>query len=475
MGMNRKANLRGGMSRREMLKYGLYGGLAAGLSGSLWLSGCRKQRGGERPSIILITVDAVRADHLGCYGYSKNTSPNIDRFATEALLFENCLAHAPDTRYSFASILSGFLPHETKITETHQLAAAVKTVPEILRQEGYKTVAVISNFVMRKKQGFEQGFIIYDDTMRDRELVRRWPERVAERTTDRAIELLKEFHKDQLFMWIHYQDPHGPYTPPERLARLFRNPAQKPRNLKLNTSLSGRGGIPFYQRLGTNRDFYDYVARYDGEIRYQDEHFKHLVDVLKELGLYDEALIIFSSDHGEGMGEHNYFFAHGENLYADQLHVPLIIRYGEEPAGRRSDFVQHLDVVPTIFKALGMKMDSRFRGRDLLKQNEKKREIFAEMKSPLVRDGIKFCVVFDGLKLIYTRLFKKYELFNLKSDPHEEHDLINDPKYRERAGDLKIRLKRIREEDFLGLRVVKRRQKLTEEEIRKLKSLGYVE
>jgi len=456
-----------------MLKCGTYAGLAAALSPSLWLSGCRKQPRGKKPSIILITVDTVRPDYLTCYGYSKNTSPNIDKFAADSLMFENCFSHAPETRLSFASILSGFLPHETRVTENIPLPSGVETLAEILQRQGYKTAAVISNYVLRKTQGYEQGFMIYDDTMNERELVRRWPERIAEHTTNRAIELLKQFHKDDLFIWIHYQDPHGPYTPPKHFANLFRNPNQKPRHLKVNSSLSGYGGIPYYQRLGKNTNYYYYISQYEGEIRYQDEHFKPLITALKQLGLYDSALIIFTSDHGEGMGEHNYYFAHGENLYNHQLHVPFIIKYGKALTGRRTDYVQHIDIIPTIFKILDMKLDSRFRGRDLCEQYETEREIFAEMISPLVRDGIKFSLAMDGLKLIYTPLFKQYELYQLKIDPYETDNLINVPKYQQRVKDLKKRLKRISREDFLKLQIVDKPQKLTEEEIEKLKSLGY--
>jgi len=471
-----KQKLHRPLTRRQLLKYGLYGGLAAGLQSSLWLTGCSKRHRDKKPNILLISIDTLRPDHLSCYGYSRNTSPNIDRFAEDALLFENCLSHAPITSSSCASMLSGFLPHETKVFENLPLPAGVEVFPEILQRVGYKTVAVVSNYVLRKKTGWSRGFTIYDDRMEDYERVRRVPERIAVSTTNRAIELLKQFHKDQLFMWVHYQDPHGPYTPPARFAEMFQNPSsQEPRNLKVNDSVSGRGGIPSYQRLGTNRDFYYYVSQYDGEIRYMDEHFKHFIDALKKLGLCDDSLIIFTSDHGEGMGEHDYYFTHGEYLYNSQTHVPLIIKYGKELIGRRKDFVQHIDIIPTILKILGLKPDSRFRGRDLRQQHGNNREIFTEMDCPRVRDGIKVSILLKGLKLIYTPLYDQYELFDLNSDPHEEHDLVNDIKYGELVEDLAARLRRIRKEDFLGLRVVNKPPELSDEEIKKLKSLGYVQ
>ncbi len=476
MGKNKKHTSEKSLSRREILKYGLYGSLAAGLTSSLWLSGCGRRRRKKGLDVILIAIDTLRVDHLGCYGYHRNTSPNIDRFVEDSLLFENCLAQASETWSSFASILSGFLPHETKVIDTKRLLTAVETLPKILQRQGYKTVGVVSNYSLKRQRGWQQGFTIFDDTLDDLELVRSLPERIAERTTNRAIELLEQSYKDPLFMWIHYQDPHGPYTPPPRFAGLFRNPNQKPRILRVNDSVSGHAGIPDYQNLEPNRDFYHYVNQYDGEIRYADVHFKRLIDALKKFGLYDDALIIFTSDHGEEMGEHNYFFVHGNSLYNSLTHVPLAIKYGKELTGKRTDFVQHIDIVPTVLNMLGLKTNGRFRGYDLREQKAAKREIFAEVDEWGVEGGKKLSVVVDGFKLIYTPEFQQYQLFNLKTDPHEEYDLINDNNYRERTENLEVRLKRIRGEDFLGLPVppLKEARKLNDEEIKKLKSLGYV-
>ena len=462
------------ITRRGFLKLGFYGGLSVAVSGNVLLGGCGKRDRSRRPSVILITADTLRADHLGCYGYSRNTSPHIDAFARDAILFENCLSHAPDTRLSLASLLSGFLPHETQMTITTALPSKVKTIPEMLQSHGYKTAAVVSNYVLHKGQGWEEGFSVYDDTMDQRELVRGWPERTAGPTTDRAIELLRRFHGDELFLWIHYQDPHGPYTPPEPFSTTFPTVGKAPRILGGNASLSGRGGIPPYQLVDANRDFHHYVSQYDGEIRYLDSHFKRLMDELKKTGLYDDSLILFSSDHGEGMGEHDYYFAHGENLYFHQTHVPLIIRHGKNLAGRRADFVQQIDLAPTILNRLGVESGSPFRGRDLFEDPDTEREIFSEMASPLVEDGTRFSLVFDRFKLIFTPLYRKYELYDLTDDPGEKRDRIDEQNMRKRAENLTARLHRIRKEDRLKIRPDLTNDKPDEEEVRKMKSLGYV-
>ena len=475
--MNKEQKCCGAFPRRKVLKYGLKGAVAASLSPFLWLNASAKQQNRKKPGIILITIDTLRPDHLGCYGYSKNTSPNIDRFAQDALLFEKCLSHAPSTRMSFSSILTGFLPHETRVEEKLILPPGVNTIAEILHQQGYKTAAVISNYVLRKKKGFEQGFMIYDDKMVEREINRNLPERTAEHTTTRAIQLLEQFHKEPLFMWVHYQDPHGPYTPPRDFATLFRNQSQKPRNVRLNTSLSGRGGIPAYQAIEGNTDYHYYVSRYDGEIRFLDEHFKRLVQALKKFGFYDNSLLMLSSDHGEGMGEHDYFFAHSENLYNCLTHVPLILKYGNRLTGRRTDFVQHIDILPTILEFLGLKVDPRLRGSDLRQPQPPNREISAEMRRPKGWGGIlvQFSLVLDGLKLIYTPQKKQYDLFDLNSDWAEVNNLINKSNYAEKVKDLKLRLKRICTENFLKVQGIGGlQQKLTEDELKKLKSLGYI-
>ena len=468
--MSRKHFSRTGLTRRDVLKYGLYGGISAAMPGCLFLNGCGTQKQhGKKPNIILITVDTLRADHLGCYGYAKDTSPNIDKFAQDSILFENCFSHGPDTGTSFSSIFSGFLPHETKITECLYLPSKVDTIAEILQPQGYNTLAVVSNYVLRKSVGFEQGFMLYDDTMDEYELVRKAPERTAGRTTDRAIELLNQYHKTQLFMWIHYQDPHGPYTPPEPFNKIFHDSGQKPRMLKVNRSMSGYGGIPSYQRLGQNKDFHYYVSQYNGEIRYHDSHFKRLINEIKTLGLYDDSLIIFSSDHGEGMGEHGYFFGHSENLYNSQIHVPLIIKYGSSLNGRRNDFVKHIDIVPTILNITGVKSSALLRGRDLCVQHENDSEIFSESQF-----GHDFSIVCNGFKLIYTPSKIRYELFDLNADFNEENNLVNDKKYHKHVENLKLRLHRLKKEDLLDIDLAERQKKLTGEEIEKLKSLGYV-
>ena len=268
-------------------------------------------------------------------------------------------------------------------------------------------------------------------------------------------------------MWIHYQDPHGSFSPQKPYDSFFVNHGRKPLPLKFNSPSSrGKGGIPSIQRLGDHNDYHYYVAQYDGEIRYFDEHFKRLVETLKELGQYDDSLIIFTADHGEAMGEHNYFFTHGHNLDHCLLHVPLIVRYKNLSPDRRKDFVQHMDIVPTILRTTGIKIGTFYRGQDLLIQHPKPPVICSKRRASHTS------VIVNGLKLVVHG--RNTLLFEISKDPYEKRNLARNAAYRERLADLNKQLVRLRKEDLLGLKAAKSPQ-LTNGELEKLRSLGYVE
>lgn len=420
------------------------------------------------PNVILISVETLRPDHLSCYGYERNTSPNIDKFAEESVLYEHCYAHAPSTGPSCSAFLSGFLPHETKVLDNSmRFPLGVWTLAERLKEGGYRTCGVVSNYVLRRHRNFHQGFDDYDDKMDQKELTRGMPERIAENTTASAIKILKRQRAAGFFMWIHYQDPHGPYTPRKPYDSLFFNHNQRPKELKFNDSVSGLSGIPSYQRLDNHNDFHHYVAQYDGEIRYFDEHFGRLIKALKELGLYDTSLIIFTADHGEAMGEENCFFAHGHSLHNNQIHVPLMIRYGSVSSGRRSDLVQHIDIVPTILKIVGIPTEFRLRGRNLLAPHVESPIIYSEMRLD------RASVIVDGFKLVMDK--KRTSLYDIGNDPFEQLDLSQSVNYLKHLIRLMSALQRLRNEDFIGEQAVVKLPVLTEEERQKLRSLGYIE
>jgi arylsulfatase len=428
----------------------------------------------SRPSIFLITADTLRADHLGAYGYRFDTSPNIDRFAGDGMLFERCFSHAPVTRVSFASVLTGFLPHETQKIKNVPLAPATESIAETLTAAGYTSLAVIGNSVLRSKGGWDQGFAIYDEQMDDREANRGWPERSATDLTDRAIELINAHSGQPLFMWIHYQDPHGPYMPPPGFAERYADPEEAPRQLRLNEGKSGRGGIPSNQKLGNRRDFRHYRASYDGEISYMDAQFGRLIEHLKSVGAYDDSLIIFTSDHGEAMGERGYFFSHTGQLYSNNTRVPMILRLGDTLKGRRGDFCQHIDIVPTILGFVGADVDSRLRGRDFRQLHIEETSIVAATRSLIDKDGDKRSIIDGGYKLIRNEKTRRLELYSLEDDLGEENDLAQRAGMREMVARLDRLLSSILAEDRLGIAAAVG-EKLDEEDLKRLHSLGYVE
>lgn len=438
------------------------------------------------PDIFLLTVDTLRADHLGTYGYTKPTSPRLDRLARESLVFEHCQSHASNTQPSIASLLTGFLPHETNVIDAIRLPNYFETLPEILKQQGYVTRAVVSNWVLSPKAGMNQGFDVYDARMQERERNRKhWPERAAVQTTDAAIEQLDAPRDGPLFLWVHYQDPHGPYTPPDGLARAFRD-AKPARPLPLNPDLSGLGGIPSYQQLGGKRDFHDYVAAYDGEIRHMDEQVGRLLDALVERDLYDRSLLIFTADHGEALGERDFYFNHVGYLYDTLTHVPMLLRRGDRFSGRRDDACQLIDVVPTVLAVLGLEAKPNLRGRDLFDRDAPAFPAYAETRPMIDPNGSKVSLVDAGYHMIYNQDFELVELFDLVNDPAEQHDLSADPGHLQRRKAMLERIAAIHADNrrppsrwellIHNLQEIQQSRDASSEEDRlKLRSLGYAE
>ncbi len=441
-----------------------------------------KPRSAKRINVILITVETLRADHVGVYGYARDTTPNVDRFAKQATVFRQAYSQAPETNPSISSLMTSHYPHETKVLSVfHTLPPKALTMAKILKKKGYRTAAVISHDTLRRGSGFEQGFDTYDDRMEEgvqlkwgpnrRESVQR--ERIAPKTTRAAIKWLEKNYKDKFFLWVHYEDPHGPYTPPPPYNTMF---LQRSRDgtkaLPVLQTVSGTGGIPPYQLLGDHRDRSYYISQYDGEVRFFDQAFGELMEKIRELGLFENSLIIFTADHGEGMGEHGYYFAHRELVYNGLIHVPLIIHVpgkGIQPTEVQKP-VALLDVLPTVLRILSVKPPDKLRGRDLFAAPAQ-RPIFSETET----GGSKYTILSDDLKLIVNE--DSSELYELSKDYSEQRDLIAaglDQSLTPRAIELKNEVERIRHEDSLklGKPVM---WAVDPETINQLRALGYVQ
>jgi arylsulfatase A-like enzyme len=321
---------------------------------ALALLGCQAE--GPRPDVLLVVVDTLRPDFLGAYGFPRPTSPHLDALAAEGVVFERALAASATTVPSHASLMTslwvtehsvGYLNGPTRLDDEVTLARRFQLA-------GYDTAAFIGNILLRRRTGLDAGFDVYDDELPDVERNRSdFFERSADQTTDRALAWLGERNERPYFLWVHYQDPHGPYTPPAPFDRAFDclgKEGDEP--LPVLENHSGRRGIPAYQALPGLREPGAYRSLYAGEIAFFDASLGRLLGAARER---DRPLIVaFTSDHGESMGEHNYWFAHGHATTPDIAHVPLVLVAPGVAPGRRKDLVHHVDVMPTLLDLAGL-------------------------------------------------------------------------------------------------------------------------
>jgi arylsulfatase A-like enzyme len=339
----------------------------------LALAACR----GSAPAprlLLLVTVDTLRADRLGAYGNTLGLTPRLDAHAAESVVFTAAYAPASFTVPSVSALMSGRYPQELGIWTNESGLPAVPTLATELHARGWRTYAVVSNVVLRRASGLAAGFDVYDDTFPEREAARRWPERSAPGTTAAALRALAACVGDgtaRCFLWVHYQDPHGPYVPPARLrARYLAHERRAPdgaRKLPVRWNDVGIGGLPGYQLVQNQRTVAFYRAGYDGEVRYVDAYVGSLLRAVAARGLSGRAVIVVAADHGEGLGEDDYWFAHGELLTDPLIHVPLMLRVPGTAPRRRDDVASLLDVFPTLLHLLeGVAPDPARPGRDLL-------------------------------------------------------------------------------------------------------------
>lgn len=318
-------------------------------------------------SVVLITIDTLRADHLASYGYFRSTSPALDRFLERGTRFEYAYSPCSQTAPAHASLLTGKYPrwHTVGIRNAmYALADVDTTLAEICADSGMRTGAVVSNFVLHRRFGLDQGFDEYADEFPDRERNRSMPEQTAEHAVAKARAMLLDMDDEPFFAWFHFQDPHGPYDAPpiaagsagaEARMSLDLRPGLKDRVLPVSESQGGFESIPAYQTFGEERRLAEYVRRYDEEIAYLDHHLATLIDTLETSGRLDDTLVVITSDHGEAFGEDGFYFAHGHSLGPDQTRVPLGFVGPGIAAGRvLSTPVATLSIFSTILNALGL-------------------------------------------------------------------------------------------------------------------------
>lgn len=389
-------------------------------------------------NVLLITIDTLRADHLECYGYHRQTSPTLAKFAQESVLFEWCFAPTMPTTPSFTSIFTSVDAYGHQIVNVSgdvDLAPKFKTLPQMLQKRGYYTAAVDS----KQKPWFAWGYdqhVGHPGAVDRERRVKRFMEAVN-RAAFPILEKLKR--KRKWFFWVHPWDPHTPYWPPRPYDRMFYDGDERdPSNLSLTPAYAFEAFANAYRGwFPEGVTDIDYIVNlYDGEIRYNSVHLGKLFDRLKALGLWDKTLIIVTSDHGEILDDHAGHFDH-HGLYEGDIRVPLLIRFPKgKHGGKRIDaLVSNVDIAPTIFDVLGLPKPRQFEGRSLMPliRGEKKEQY----KALYLGEATYQCK--RGVRTREWKLIRalstsarhnwhgdgKVELYNLVKDPMEQTNVVH--------------------------------------------------
>ncbi len=417
--------------------------------------------------IIVVTIDTLRADHLGAYGYVRETSPNLDALAREGILFEQAYSTAGTTRPAHASIFTSLYPMQTGITSNQQSVAASGArrgsfLQEELLALGYETGGFVSATPVKAQSGLDAGMETWAEPARG------VPQRPGSETTDLALEWLASRTGSAFFLWVHYFDPHSPHESPEDVSDVL-GPSDVLADFQRERGLGLDPGLAFLNDA------------YDGEIRFVDGEVARLLDAVREGGWYDDATIVVVSDHGEGLGQHDRL-GHGR-IYQEILHVPLIMKFPgqfELHGTRQSSPVSVVDVVPTLVETLELEVGAdfvaQFEGVNAFDAAARGRQLFAQRTSRSRPDiwgpGEKF-VIFDGRWKLHESTQVDDELYDLLEDPHElTNVLAQNPGVGDRMRDqLGLLLERFSVSDMR----LNSDSEVPDEILNELRALGYIQ
>ena len=353
-------------------------------------AGCGRSTRAAPPSpVVVISVDTLRADHLPVYGYRGVQTPSIDAIARDSTIFDNAYSNVPLTLPSHAALLTGLLPFENGVRDNigFRLAPERQSLASLLRAASYATGAAVSSYVLRADRGLAAGFDSYDDSMPETPT----RERPGLESAAALAKWAENVRGRPLFLFLHIYEPHTPYKPPE----------------------------PFASRYAS--------APYDGEIAAADAAVGSFVEFLKRAGLYDRAILVFLSDHGEGLGDHGEE-EHGVFLYREALRVPLLLkRPGSAGAGKRiSAPVSLTDIVPTVLSLLSLPVPSGLHGAVLTSLPAggpaADRRIYSETLYPRLGLGWSDLASLADARYHYIHA-PRPELYDLAADPGERKDL----------------------------------------------------
>ncbi len=392
-------------------------------------------------NVLLITLDTMRADHLGCYGHRGIQTPNLDALAGRGVRFAKAFTPSPSTLPGHGTILTGLYPyrHGARTNGSHKLGPQNVTMAEVLKENGYATMAAISAYVLDSRFGPDQGFDLYDDDLSRgvKYSNRSIRERPAEFTNEVVFGWLDRHVRSKFFVWVHYFDAHAPYLPPE----------------------------PYRSR---------YAAQpYDGEIAHVDEQIGALLARLDKLGLRDKTLVIVAGDHGEGLGQHGEA-THSLLVYDATLHTPLIFH---NPALFLQGYVvehavTNAAIMPTVLDLLGIESEQQFDGASLLQPAAQwPQQLYAETITTLIHHGWAPLFALRDSKLKYIH-GPRPELYDIVEDPDELVDLID--RRPEDVVALAAALNGHIGVDSFGEKAITQATALDRETAAKLAALGYV-
>jgi arylsulfatase A-like enzyme len=363
------------------------------------------------PNVVLITTDTLRADHLGVYGFERNTTPNLDRLAANSLLFEDFLCEQPQTGPSLIAMHCSRLPRVTgAIRNGVPMPSGTPTAAMLFAEAGYDTAAIVSNWNLKPNlSNLQQGFAHYDADFGKGRFGKERHEMTADVVTERALAWLAARDSAKpMFFWVHYMDPHAPY-------------------------LNKRGFDEQLGHDGAKSRSNPPEERYQTEVAFVDQQIQRLLDALPK----EDTFIVFTADHGEGLGEHGEW-GHSRYLYQTTMHVPFFIHGPGIEAGRSKAPVRGIDLAPTLLGFAGIAPVTSMTGMDLRKtlpdaavsrvietyggevpRGEDVRDALANRpprRQAIIQDGWKL-IISDGDAL---------ELYNLTTDPTEEHNVANE-------------------------------------------------
>ncbi|MBI5055384.1 MAG: sulfatase [Nitrospirae bacterium] len=349
-----------------------------------------------KPNIILISIDTLRADHLSCYGYSRPTTPNIDKLASEGTIYRQNYSTGVWTPPGHASMLTGLYLHEHGVYDDRRLADQIPTIATVLKENGYQTAGFVSNSQVGELVGFHKGHDVFEEVWKGicsktiiERIIRGITWRIKKKLghldmgAKRTNELVRNWLEQRInkgkpfYAFLHYIEAHNPLSPPRSFKNKFLNIPDRKVDMDKINKIANNPLICYVEDLHATSEEIEYLkGLYDGEIAYIDGKIGEVVNILKENRIYDDTMLIITADHGEHFGEHG-MWSHVASLHKEVLHIPLIIKYpgGTERIKEVTEYTQLVDIFPTVMEIAGLTDVAAYNGSGVSLVCDKENEV----------------------------------------------------------------------------------------------------